>query len=104
MRALNATAWKQAEGQRLGPLPLLASLPPPTQDWSPPRSAYLTFVQLSLDPYLCPGLQLVSLGLGVAASLPEIPRSPSALPGGPTLSVSHLNLHVLLSHDAKGLT
>lgn len=60
MRALNATARKQAEGQRLGPLPLLASLPPPTQDWSLPRSAYLTSVGLSLASYLCPGLQLLS--------------------------------------------
>lgn len=77
MRALNATARKQAEGQRLGPLPLLASLPPPTQDWSLPRSAYLTSVGLSLASYLCPGLQLLSLGLRVGASLPEIPRSPS---------------------------
>lgn len=76
MRALNATAWKQAEGQRLGPLPLLASLPPPTQDWSPPRSAYLTFVQLSLDPYLCPGLQLVSLGLGLRPPCLRFPDPP----------------------------
>ena len=78
MHALNATARKQAEGQRMGPLPLLASLSPPTQGWSLPRFVY-TSAGLSLAPCVSPGpAALVSeaRGWGLPACSSQAPQCP----------------------------
>ena len=66
----------------MGPLPLLASLSPPTQGWSLHRFLYFTSAELSLAPCVSPGPALLSLRPGVGASPPAVPRPPSALPGG----------------------